>query len=432
MKDCIAAISTANGTGGVAIIRLSGEDSLKIAREMFSAFPENATPNRMYAGSIQGDGFTDYGYAVYFKAPKTFTGEDVVEFHCHGGVQISRGILKKTLSLGARAAEKGEFTKRAYLNGKLTLASAEGMIDMINAESLALVRAGGMMYSEKISNEVRCLQNGLKDALARIAVEIDYPEEDAGGEDLRGTVGVLSEVADGIRALIESYDCGKKIKHGVTVAICGAPNVGKSSLLNALLGYDRAIVSPVAGTTRDTVEAGVEICGVSYNFIDTAGIRRRAGEVEKIGIERARRSIAQADIVLSVSDGGDWADVSEASGEVIKIFNKCDSIAPHGEYDLAVSAKTGEGLLKLKELLSEKGAGDPAADKAYIIEERHFAALQEAEKSLMEALANIDAVPLDVLSVDLRGAWESLGEITGETAGEEIVNRVFEKFCVGK
>lgn len=432
MKDSIAAISTPSGTGGVAIIRVSGEDALKIGRAMFGQFPAEPMPNYMYAGKISGDGFTDFGFGVYFRAPRTFTGEDIVEFHCHGGVQISRGILKKALLLGARAAEKGEFTKRAFLNGKLTLASAEGMIDMINAESLALVRAGNMMYSEKLSAEVKILQDKLTDALARIAVEIDYPEEDFGGDDLLKTTEIIREVYDKVGVLIDSYSCGKKIKHGVTVAICGAPNVGKSSLLNALLGYDRAIVSPVAGTTRDTVEGSIELYGILYNFIDTAGIRARAGEVEKIGIERARKSISRADVILSLSDGSPWTELEGVSGSVIKVFNKCDIKSHSGGFDVAVSAKTGEGLDALKSLLSERGAGEPAADKAYIIEERHIDALKNSHNALSSALENMQDLSLDVISVDLREAWSALGEITGETAGEEIVNRVFEKFCVGK
>ena len=198
MHECIAAIATASGSGGVAIIRISGDSSLEIARKMFYPL-QDVKPNYMYSGHICGDGFEDYGFLAYFKAPKSFTGEDVVEFHCHGGVQIARGILKKCLMLGARNAERGEFTKRAFLNGKLTLASAEGMADMINAESLALLRAGSMLYGEKLSGEVKSLQDELKDVLAEVAVEIDYPEEDADGIDLKRTadkISLLSERVD--------------------------------------------------------------------------------------------------------------------------------------------------------------------------------------------------------------------------------------------
>ncbi len=431
MQESIAAIATASGTGGVAIIRISGENSLEIAGKMFTPY-KNFKPNYMYAGHIQADGFTDYGFLVYFKAPKSFTGEDVVELHCHGGVQLARGVLKKCLSLGARLADRGEFTKRAFLNGKLTLASAEGMADMINAESLALLRAGSMLYGEKLSNEVETLQNSLKDILAEVAVEIDYPEEDDGGLDLKkikSQVAALKVATDG---LVSGYKCGKKLKEGVTVAICGKPNTGKSSLLNALLGYDKAIVSAEAGTTRDAVEGAIDIDGVKYNLIDTAGIRECAGAVESIGIERAKKIVTTADIILSVSEGEDADLPADVSGEVIRVFNKSDLKKPVGKFDIAVSAKTGNGLDKLKKLIAEISFGDIALDKAYVVEERHYAALLKAAKALKSATENLETLTLDIIAVDLKDAWDALGEITGETANEEIISTVFSKFCVGK
>ena len=432
MQESIAAIATASGTGGVAIIRISGENSLEIAGKMFTPY-KNFKPNYMYAGHIQADGFTDYGFLVYFKAPKSFTGEDVVELHCHGGVQLARGVLKKCLSLGARLADRGEFTKRAFLNGKLTLASAEGMADMINAESLALLRAGSMLYGEKLSNEVETLQNSLKDILAEVAVEIDYPEEDDGGLDLKkikSQVAALKVATDG---LVSGYKCGKKLKEGVTVAICGKPNTGKSSLLNALLGYDKAIVSDTAGTTRDAVEGDIELNGIKFRLIDTAGIRERAGAIEGMGIERAKSAIASADIIISVTDDGKYIDLpKEASGEVIKVFNKCDKLCPHGDYTLAVSASTGEGLDLLRYTLAEKGGCEQTLDKAYIVEERHYNALTRAAAAIQSAADGIGVCTLDLISVDLKDVWDILGEITGETASEEIISTVFEKFCVGK
>lgn len=431
MQESIAAIATASGTGGVAIIRISGENSLEIAGKMFTPY-KKFKPNYMYAGHIQADGFTDYGFLVYFKAPKSFTGEDVVELHCHGGVQLARDVLKKCLSLGARLADRGEFTKRAFLNGKLTLASAEGMADMINAESLALLRAGSMLYGEKLSNEVETLQNSLKNILAEVAVEIDYPEEDDGGLDLKkikSQVAALKVATDG---LVSGYKCGKKLKEGVTVAICGKPNTGKSSLLNALLGYDKAIVSAEAGTTRDAVEGAIDIDGVKYNLIDTAGIRECAGAVESIGIERAKKIVTTADIILSVSEGEDADLPADVSGEVIRVFNKSDLKKPVGKFDIAVSAKTGNGLDKLKKLIAEISFGDIALDKAYVVEERHYAALLKAAKALKSATENLETLTLDIIAVDLKDAWDALGEITGETANEEIISTVFSKFCVGK
>lgn len=433
MRDCISAVCTAEGTGGVAIIRISGQDAPDIARLMFTPAAKTAEYKRgyMYYGKISGEGFTDSGYMVYFAAPHSFTGEDVVEFHCHGGVQIARGILKKTFSLGARPAERGEFTRRAFLNGKLSLSSAEGMIDMINAESLAMLRAGETLYSGKLSHEVRALQDGLTDILAALAAEIDYPEEDLDGLDFEKIKLGISSLNEKIAALVKTYSCGKKIKSGVSVAICGKPNVGKSSLLNALLGYEKAIVSNEEGTTRDAVEGAVEIDGILYNLTDTAGIRERAGEVEKMGIERAQKAIRSADIVIFVTEGLD-VPPEDYGGKLITVFNKADVKTPFGKYDIAVSAVTGEGIEELKRLLSKISVGETSLGCAYIVEERHYEALVRAGNALSEASANMDGLTCDLLSVDLREAWSALGEITGETASEEIINRVFSKFCVGK
>jgi tRNA modification GTPase len=437
MADCISAISTATGVGGVAIIRVSGQGSLDIAKAMFSptnknAF-ENIVPYMMYTGKIQGDGFSDFGLLVYFKAPKSFTGEDVVEFHCHGGVQIARGILAKTFSLGARSAERGEFTKRAFINGKLSLSSAEGLIDMINAESLAEVRAGSMMYSEKLTLKVKNIQEKLKDILAAIAADVDYPEEDLEGLNPPKICADIDGLERELKALLATYSCGKMIKSGVSVAICGAPNMGKSSLLNCILGYDKAIVSSEAGTTRDVVEGSIEINGVKFNFYDTAGIREKAGNVESIGIERAKSTIMSADVVLYLTDGEHKIELPETCGKVLKVFNKCDIFRPSGDvYDVLVSAKTGEGIDTLKSILSKITVGETALDSAYIIEKRHYMAIERAISCLESAISNMLSFSVDILAIDLKDSWDALGEITGETANEEIINTVFEKFCVGK
>lgn len=433
--DIISAISTAHGTGGVAIVRISGDGALELAQKMFKPAKkcDKFAPNYMYAGNISGDGFCDFGFMVYFKAPKSFTGEDIVEFHCHGGLELIRGVLKKTLQLGARAAERGEFTRRAFLNGKLTLSSAEGMADMINAESLALLRAGSMLYTEQLSDEVKKIQSGLKDILAEIAVEIDYPEEDSDGLDFKKTLQKLGVLNGEIERLVNSYSSGKKIKNGVSVAICGKPNTGKSSLLNAILGYDKAIVSNEAGTTRDAVEGQTQINGVLYNFVDTAGIRESAGKVESIGIERAKSIILSADIVLSLTDGEGEAELPKGiSGEIIRVFNKCDLRTPFGKFDIAISAKTGEGIENLKAILSEKSVGELSAGKSFIVEERHYSALKRAHESISGCMNIIYTLTPDLIAVDLKDAWDALGEITGETANEEIISTVFMKFCVGK
>lgn len=437
IDDTITAISTPAGTGGVAIIRLSGSGALRVADRVFSPVGSTGVmqfrPRMMYAGKIQCDGFADFGYCVYFRAPHSFTGEDVVELHCHGGAEISRAVLRATIAAGARPAERGEYTKRAFVNGKLSLSSAEGMIDMINAESLAEVRAGSILYGERLSGEVREVQGELKDILAGIAADTDYPEEDVAGTDLADVAQRLAAIEGRVRKLASGYSAGRLIKSGVTVAICGAPNVGKSSLLNALTGCDKAIVSPIAGTTRDVVEGSIEIDGVRYNLYDTAGIREQAEEIEAIGIERARKILASSDVVVCVSETGDYSAADGTPAErLIRVFGKVDDSRPCGEYDVAVSAVTGEGMEQLRRLLAGKAVGGKSLEAAYVMEERHYNALMRAAEKLAEAAEGLRTFPLDIISLDLREAWRILGEITGETADEDIIETVFAKFCVGK
>ena len=276
-SENIAAVATPPGKGGVAIVRLSGDSPLSVAEKMFrpagNAAVRDFEPYRMVPGEIDGGSFRDYGLCVYFRAPHSFTGEDVVEFHCHGGASIARGILRRALGLGCRLAERGEFTKRAFLNGKLSLASAEGMADMINGESEAEVRAGYLLYTERLTAAVRARQAELTELLAGIDADIDFPEEDIEHTDLADAGERIGAIEGALSALASQYRTGKKIKQGVNVVLAGRPNTGKSSLLNALLGQDKAIVSAVAGTTRDAVEGTLEIGGVRFNLYDTAGIR---------------------------------------------------------------------------------------------------------------------------------------------------------------
>lgn len=445
MEESIAAIATPSGKGGVAIVRISGKTALRLAGEMFTPSGGVAVsafePYRMYPGKIHTENFDDYGLCVYFQAPKSYTGEDVVEFQCHGGENIARGILKKALRLGARPAGKGEFTKRAFLNGKLSLASAEGIADMINGESDAEVKAGFLLYSETLTNKARALQAELTNALAGIDVSMDYPEEDLEVEETDRVQSRLTALLAEIDALLATYSTGKKIKSGVTVAICGKPNTGKSSLLNRLLGYDKAIVSDVAGTTRDAVEGTIEIRGRKFNLYDTAGVRESGDKIESIGIERAETIVKSADTVVFVADyarGVDEEDgkvLAMAKGKpIIKVFNKVDLTRDETDTDADVhtSAVTGEGIEKLKSLLYEKSFGDLSEDSAFLLEERHYGALQRARDALRRAIDACGEETLDLIGIDVKSAWDYLGEITGETATETIIEEIFSKFCVGK
>lgn len=446
MEENIAAIATPAGKGGVAIIRISGKSPLALAEKMFSPIGKTKVsdfePYRMYPGRIDGGNFEDYGLCVYFKGPQSYTGEDIVEFQCHGGESIARGILKQAFRLGARSAGRGEFTKRAFLNGKLSLASCEGVADMINGESEAEVKAGYLLYSEKLTNRVRALQDELKTLLAGIDVSVDYPEEDIEEQHIIELKASLEGIVEKITALTSTYAVGKKIKSGVTVAICGKPNTGKSSLLNRLLGYEKAIVSNVAGTTRDAVEGVLEIDGQKFNLYDTAGVRESGDSIEAIGIERAENIIRSADVavfVIDMAEGGtseEDARVLEMVKDkpLITVVNKVDlsNVKSMIPADVYTSAVTGEGVEKLKELLYQKSFGARTEDAAFLIEQRHFDALERAKTSLQKGIIACQFEPLDLIGIDVKEAWDSLGEITGETATEAIITEIFEKFCVGK
>lgn len=445
MEENIAAIATAPGKGGVAIIRISGKSPLAIAEKMFVPVGKKKVadfePYRMYPGTIDAGGFSDYGLCVYFKGPASYTGEDIVEFQCHGGESVARGILKQAFRLGAKPAGRGEFTKRAFLNGKLSLASAEGVADMINGESEAEVKAGFLLYSEKLTNKVRDMQGELKYLLAGIDVSVDYPEEDIEERHIEELKVELTKICDKLTDLKKGYAVGKKIKSGVTVAICGKPNTGKSSLLNKLLGYDKAIVSGVAGTTRDAVEGVLEIEGRKFNLYDTAGVRESEDAIENIGIERAESIIRSADVAVFVVDLGQGVDEEDArvlqmlqGKPIIKVINKVDILQDETDTDADVytSAVTGAGIMKLKNLLMEKSFGQRSEDSAFLIEERHYGAICRAEDSLRKAISACAFQPLDLIGIDVKEAWDALGEITGETATEAIIEEIFSKFCVGK
>ena len=449
LLENISAISTAIGVGGVAIIRISGESPLEIAEKMF--FPSGKTkvkdfePYKMYVGEIDGGNFRDFGMCVYFRAPKSYTGENMVEFHCHGGMAITRGILQRTFALGAKPATRGEFTKRAFLNGKLSLSSCEGLIDMINSESEGEVKAGYYLYKERLMREIRGLQQKLQDALTLIDANIDFPEEGLEEADASNILQTVSGVNAELKRLLATYSVGRKVKNGVKVAIVGKPNTGKSSILNRLLCYDKAIVSPVAGTTRDVVEGTIINDGVRFELFDTAGIRESKDAIEAEGINRSRKALEGADVALLVIDGS--KELSEEDRELIKlsanknritVLNKSDegvlpSVEKEVSPDAVVSALTGENVEKIPAMLSEKvfgGSVDLSGD--IISEERHFYAIKAASESLKQAEEAISAMPLDAVSVDITEAWQRLGEITGETASESIINDIFSRFCVGK
>ncbi len=446
MEEIISAISTASGTGGVAIIRASGENVLGLAEKMFKPLSKTVKvkdfePYKMYVGEIDAGDFTDFGMMVFFKAPKSYTGEDMIEFHCHGGVIITQGILKRTYELGAIPATRGEFTKRAFVNGKLSLDSAEGLINMINSESTASLKVGYNLYREKLYAKINELQDDLTYALASVDADIDYPEEDLESVAKNDVKKAMEKSLSEVEFLLSSYTQGEKVKNGVKVAIVGRPNTGKSSILNALLNYDKAIVSSTAGTTRDVVEGSLSINGVKFDFYDTAGIRETDNDIERLGIERSEKLLKSSDIALVVIDGSE--DLTEEDKSILSAVNDKENIIVYNKSDkpikikdknaMSLSAKTGDGVEDLKaELYKRVFGGGVDLNSQYIAEERHYYALNRAKTALLEGLSNIDIVPLDLVAEDIKSVWLALGEITGKTASEEIINEIFKKFCVGK
>ncbi len=442
-KDLITAISTALAPSGVAVIRLSGDNPLDIAKKMFKPSGkisvENFSPNVMYAGEIVADDFCDFGLCVYYKAPKSFTGEDTVEFHSHGGIAITKGILKKIISLGARLADRGEFTKRAFMNGKLSLASAEGLIDMINSESVAKVKAGYSLYREKLTKQIIECQDKLLDAISEIDADMDFPEEDLEAVSLEKVKERLNDVSLILDQKIKSYRIGRVIKNGVKVGIVGKPNVGKSSILNALLNYDKAIVSDIAGTTRDIVEGAIDINGMTFYFSDTAGIRNSEDKIEELGVKLSKKVVDESDLVLFVLDASDITTEDEEIYQLVKdtnkivVLNKSDKKElDYKNADITISVKTGRNVEKLRDMIFDKAVGTVDVNGEFLTEERHLEALKRAKDKIDDALNNCDLLPLDLIAIDVKDGWEALGEISGKTATEEIINNIFSKFCVGK
>ncbi len=440
----IAAISTPVGAGAIGIVRISGDDALKVAAKIFRTSKlkdlKDAVPNMMYYGTVTAGEVSDRCLGVYFKKPKTYTGEDIFELHCHGGVRLVNEILKGCIEAGARAADKGEFTKRAFLNGKLALSDAEAVISMINAESEAQLKASYRSMTGKLSEQIYAFEEKLLDAIATMEGALDYPEE-MEEESRRVAKDTVNALCKDLEKLIATAKTGSYVKQGIDVAIVGIANVGKSSTLNALTGKDRAIVTEIAGTTRDSLEERIEVNGVIINLIDTAGIRETDDKVEKLGVDRSRAIAKNSDLVLFITEAGRELTgeekeilISVDGSKVLYVFNKEDK--PHAKDDregIFVSAKTGEGIERLKKEIIDRVIGGEIDFSGNIVtDSRHYDALKRAYFSLTQAKEGFDEEPAECLLVDMRDAYSALGEITGNTADESIVNAIFSKFCLGK
>jgi len=449
----IAAISTPYGKGGVALIRISGDEAIQVASRLFKPKSgvrvEDIKPNTAVYGSFfDKDGVFDDGIATIFKAPKSYTGEDVVELSCHGGILVTKKLLETAIEAGCDYAEAGEFTKRAFINGKLTLSQAEAISGIIDAKNEKHLAVSLLQSKGALSKKIAELSDRLTHLAASVYAYIDYPDEDlrdVTSEEMKETL--LSIRADILR-LIDTHRYGQAISEGINTVIIGKPNTGKSSVLNSLIGYDRAIVTDIAGTTRDVVTEQVRLGDLILNLSDTAGIRESGDPIESIGIEKSKQALEKAELVIAVFDGskpldGDDAEILErirlAGKEdcTICLLNKSDlglavQDLPFGR-KIAYSALKGIGKDRLEaEIGALFGEGNITTLGEIILSARQFAALKRALNAVDNALDALDSFTQDIAGMDIEEAIACLGELDGRTASEQIVNEIFSHFCVGK
>ena len=456
--DTIAAIATASGAAGVGIIRISGPNAFDVAAKLTRhsqkiARQKSHTLRYVTLYNAQNESLDDVLLAV-FRAPRSLTGENVVEIQGHGGtVHLSR-LLGAVLEAGARTARPGEFSERAFLNGKMDLTQAEAIAELVEAQTVLAARAARRHVSGDLSRRLQICADDLKESLARIEASIDFPEE-VGEADPDVVDAPLDRTAQNIAALLTTAPFGRRLQTGVSVALTGRPNVGKSSLMNALAGFERAIVSPIPGTTRDVVEEALNVQGIPVRLLDTAGLRETGDVIEQIGVERARRAVGDADViivVLEASAGVTSEDKALLRGldkrNVVVCVNKSDEadpaptiatasqILPHAIV-VSTSAVTGAGLPALADALvhaaTGRGQSEMSGDALLITSARHEAALQAAQTHLRHARETLRlGLPLELVAVDVHGTLASLGEITGETVREAIIAGIFARFCLGK
>lgn len=430
--ETIVALATPAGNSGVAVIRLSGEKSKDILKLIIK---ENIDfkPRYMYLKKIYCDNIVDDALVVYFQAPNSYTGEDVVEIQSHGGYFLAQKIIEKCLQLGATMATPGEFSKRAFINGKMSIDQAEGVMDIINAESTMQAEQASNLLQGSLKRQIENYQDELTDMLADIEAKIDYPEYEYTESETNNLINRMKDLKAELENLVQTSNNGLKIKNGVIVAIVGAPNVGKSSILNALTNSTKAIVTNIAGTTRDVVEAEYEYKGIIFRLFDTAGIHESSDIVEQIGINRAKETLSNADIVLLVSDKDNINDI-KTSKPSIKVFNKSDIFVPANKDEyLCVSAQTGENINELKEKIFETVIDkDNLNHGLYLTNIRHIQCIKEAINLVEHTISIFNESTMDIISLEIKNAWLKLGEISGTTSSESIIDRIFSKFCLGK
>lgn len=449
IKDTICAITTAKGYGAVGIIRLSGEKARHYASLVYLG-KENLETKKSHSISYgfvkdkRNDRILDEALFILMDGPRSFTGEDVVEIQSHGGMVVLQEILELLLSLGVRHAEEGEFTKRAFLNGKMDLSQAEAIMDIVDAKTGASLDLALSQRQGKLKAEVESFREALLMLTAYIQADLDYPEDDIERLSEVEMKAQVKRLKDRIDKLLSTSEKGRIYKNGLKLALVGKPNVGKSSLLNQFLGYERAIVTDVAGTTRDVIVGDMIYKGVLFSFYDTAGIRDTEDRVEKIGIELSKRSLQEADAILYIVDKSEGftkedTDIIRAVGKNLPIFylaNKIDEAKERALFEVApsyVSAKTGEGIGEVLELIYQNLVVKKSVMEDFALTStRHIAIFKEVSALLSNFYEGMDSLSYDLLVIDLQSAWEKLGLITGATSSEDLLDVIFKNFCLGK
>lgn len=458
--DTIASVATNIGQGGISIIRVSGVDSLKIVNKIFKSknndLIKNMKPYTMKYGYIVDENNIELDEVIlsFMKGPKSFTAEDTMEINCHGGIVVTNTILEQVIKSGARLAEPGEFTKRAFLNGRIDLSQAEAVIDIINAKTKLGLKSAVKQSKGFISREIHKLREEILDILSQIEATVDYPEEDLEEVTNEAATLKLNILMSKIDSILQKADEGKIIRDGIKVVIVGKPNVGKSSLMNSLLKENRAIVTDIPGTTRDVIEEYINIEGIPVQIVDTAGIRITDDVIEKIGVEKSKEKIEEADLIIYMIDGS--RDIEDQDIEIfnyikdkkyVTLINKSDlwcdmkkiiknvnDLLSNDFNIYNISAKSGAGTEIINKIIKDMFfSGEIVLEDVFITNTRHKEALLRCKENLIGALNTLNInLAIDLVSIDLRDAWTNLGEITGDTIEEDIVHKIFSKFCLGK